>query len=68
MKLIEDVPQLAALVTLVRGEFGEMPDMALSVPQACVLWNVDRPLITRALEALVAEGFLRRRQGRYVRA
>lgn len=55
------------VIDLMREEFLEMPDMALSVDQACRLWSVDRPLVEHALQLLAAEGFLRASRDRFVR-
>ena len=49
---------LDALLARARGEYREMPDLRLTLPQAARLWHVD-PVTCRAiLDALVAEGFL----------
>jgi hypothetical protein len=44
----------------IRGEFREMPGLKLTVPQAARLWHLDQPSIERLLDALVADGLLRR--------
>ncbi len=48
------------LLRRLRGEFLEMPGLQLTLPQACRLWNLDPATSLVALEALVAEAFLRR--------
>jgi len=52
------VPPLDALVLRVRGEYGEMPGLQLTVSQASRLWQVEMSACERALEQLVREGFL----------
>jgi phage FluMu protein Com len=49
----------ARLTERIRGEFLEMPGLKLTPPQACRLWNVNEAICREALNALVAEGFLR---------
>jgi len=56
------------VIDLMREEFLEMPDMALSVEQACRLWAVERSLVALALERLVDEGLLRTSRDRFVLA
>lgn len=48
------------LAVRIRGEYAEMPGLRLTVPQACRLWQLDRPTCEGALEALVRDGFLLR--------
>jgi DNA-binding IclR family transcriptional regulator len=52
------MPPLDALVARVRGEYGEMPGLRLTISQACRLWQVEMPTCERLLEQLVREGFL----------
>jgi hypothetical protein len=47
-----------ALMARVRGEYGEMPGLRLTVSQACRLWHVDASTCERLFEQLVREGFL----------
>jgi len=47
-----------SLVDRVRGEYGEMPGLRLTVSQACRLWHVDVPTCEMLFEQLVREGFL----------
>ena len=59
----EGVPQSAsaeALKARVRAEYREMPGLCLTLPQACRLWQLDVRTSASILDALVAEGFLRR--------
>ena len=56
----------ADLLTLIRAEYREMPGLAVTLPQAARLWNVDRRQCFDALEALTDEGFLRRSRDMYV--
>jgi hypothetical protein len=42
----------------IRAEFREMPGMRLTMPQAARLFNLDRILCARALQALVETGAL----------
>ncbi len=52
------MPPFDALVTRVRGEYGEMPGLRLTISQACRLWQVEMSTCERLLEQLVREGFL----------
>jgi hypothetical protein len=47
-----------SLVARVRGEYGEMPGLRLTVSQASRLWHVDPVTCETLLEHLVREGFL----------
>jgi hypothetical protein len=47
-----------ALVARVRGEYGEMPGLRLTVAQACRLWHVDASTCEMLFGQLVREGFL----------
>jgi DNA-binding IclR family transcriptional regulator len=49
-----------ALMARVRGEYGEMPGLRLTVSQACRLWHVGASTCERLFEQLVREGFLYR--------
>ena len=46
------------LMRRVRGEFGEMPGMRLTLDQACRLWTLDHDRCAAVLERLVAGRFL----------
>jgi hypothetical protein len=52
------VPPLDALVLRVRGEYGEMPGLQLTVSQASRLWQVEMSTCESLLEQLVRDGFL----------
>jgi len=47
-----------ALLRRVRGEFREMPGLALSLYQAQRMWNLHRNECERVLDDLVVTGFL----------
>ena len=60
---------LAEIEIRIRGEFNEMPGLCLTVAQARRLWDVDATTCAGALDDLLREGFLRRRDdGSFVRA
>jgi hypothetical protein len=48
-------------------EYLDMPGLALTLPQATHLWSADSESCARALERLVASGFLRQTDGTYRR-
>lgn len=57
------------LVTRIQGEYGEMPGLSLTAPQASRLWATDADTTSRVLARLVEIRFLRRTTvGKYVRA
>jgi len=47
-----------SLVARVRGEYGEMPGLGLTVAQACRLWHLDVSTCEMVFDQLVREGFL----------
>jgi hypothetical protein len=56
-----------ALLERVRGEYGEMPGLRLTLAQACRLWQLDRPTCEAILDHLVDDRFLlRTRDGAFV--
>ena len=59
-----------ALITeRVRGEFREMPGLALTLAQAGKLWSLDAATCTEVLSQLVNSGFLcRKADGAFSRA
>lgn len=62
-------PAEEALLQRVRGEFGEMPGMRLTIEQAMRLWCLDRPTCHDLLDSLVTAHFLEcDPNGRYTRA
>lgn len=52
------------LLERIRGEFREMPGMKLTIDQACRMWNLTGAQCRNAVDALIAEGFLRRMPSR----
>jgi hypothetical protein len=52
--------QLETLCTRITCEYLEMPNLAVTLPQAIHLWNADPESCARVLDRLVASGFLRR--------
>lgn len=50
----------ARLLARIRREFQDHPGIALTLPQARRLWSLDESTGAQALDALTAEGFLRR--------
>ena len=59
----------ALIVERVRGEFREMPGLALTLAQAGRLWSLDAATCTEVLSQLVGSGFLcRRADGAFCRA
>ena len=63
------VPPLDALAARVRGEYGEMPGLQLTVSQACRRWQVEMSTCEMLLEQLVREGFLHKTDnGAYIAA
>lgn len=57
-----------ALCTRIIAEYLEMPGLNVTIPQACRLWNIDRPRCTQMLDSLLETGFLRRSGDCYLRA
>ena len=62
-----DGPRLGPLIERVRGEYLEMPGLALTAAQAQRLWALEGPLCEDVLRALVSAGFLRRTERGYLR-
>jgi len=61
------MPSDPAIISRIRGEYREMPDLRLTVPQASRLWQLDRSTSEAVIRKLVAEGFLARtRSGAFV--
>jgi hypothetical protein len=61
-------PRFDDLVVRVRGEYREMPGLALTVPQGQRLWGLESSTCQTVFERLVEAGFLRRTpRGRFVR-
>jgi hypothetical protein len=58
-----------SLLTLIRAEYREMPDLELTVRQAQRLWRLDDATSTALFKTLLDIRFLRRTpRGAYVRA
>lgn len=57
-----------ALCTRIVGEYLEMPGLNVTIPQACRLWDIDRPRCAHLLDTLLASGFLRKSGESYMRA
>ena len=55
-----DPMPLETLAARVRGEYGEMPGLRVTLAQASVLWQVDEAKCEMLLDYLVREGFLLR--------
>lgn len=56
-----------ALMSMIRGEFLEMPGLRLTVAQACRLWQIDQATCEAILAVLIGEKFLHRTaDGAYV--
>jgi CheY-like chemotaxis protein len=53
-------PDRPSPVERIRGEFAALPGLALTAEQARLVFDLDRPVIDRILDALVVEGFLAR--------
>ena len=65
----QQVPEQAAIVTRIRGEFNEMPGLCLTFQQAQRLWALDGTTCASVLDGLLTEGFLRRNTaGVYLRS
>lgn len=61
------MPADERLLARIRGEFGEMPGLRLSLAQACRLWQLDATTCLALLDELVAEGYLHHtREGMYI--
>ena len=58
-------PPLELLAARVRGDYGEMPGLRVTLGQASLLWQVDEANCEVLLDHLVQEGFLRRRANGY---
>lgn len=55
------------LAVRITGEYREMPGLALTLPQACRLWQLDARTCERLLDELVMDGTLARTpDGRFV--
>ena len=59
-KWVAQSASVEALKARIREEYREMPGMCLTFVQACRLWQMDARASASILDALVADGFLRR--------
>lgn len=51
------------------ADYREMPGLSLTVPQAALLWHLDREMAEGVMHLLVCQGFLRENdRHRFVRA
>ena len=57
----ESTPRQARITERVRGEFREMPGLALTLAQAGRLWGLDPATCADVMDQLVSSGFLRHR-------
>jgi hypothetical protein len=63
-----DLQQVEQLITLIRMEYLEMPDLKLTLRQAVRLWDTPPESCEAALDVLVLSGFLARtRDGAFLR-
>jgi hypothetical protein len=67
MQMETEEMRMQTLCTHITCEYLEMPDLAVTLPQAIRLWNANPESCTRVLDRLVASGFLRRAGGTYRR-
>jgi hypothetical protein len=58
---------LPAVVRRVKGEYAEMPGLALTTPQAIRLFGLDAVTCRAVFEHLASTGYLRESNGRYMR-
>jgi Fic family protein len=57
------------ILTRIRGEFGEMPGMRLTVPEASRLWHLAPEACERLLAALVEQRLLvRTKSGAFIQS
>ena len=60
--------RLGELTQRVAAEYGEMPGLSLTLPQAARLWGLDRQTCGAVFHVLSQRGVLRRTpHGRYIR-
>jgi hypothetical protein len=68
MSTLDTTPAGADLRRRITAEFGEMPGLSLTMPQAARLLDVDLAECARVLEGLVEDGYLQHVGGRYLLA
>lgn len=56
------------LMARIKAEYGEMPGLSLTLPQAARFWDLDVDTCRLALDSLVREQFLVMRRHSYVRS
>ena len=56
--MVTDMQHLKSLTVRVRAEYREMPDLSLTIEQACRLWGMRRPVCEHVLKELVVVGTL----------
>lgn len=54
------------LLARIRREFQNHPGIAVTLPQAQILWALEKPRCAEAFDALTAEGFLTQIDGVYL--
>jgi len=52
--------RIAEWLTVIKGEFREVPGLLLTKPQARRLWRLDAHTCDRVLDALVSASFLKK--------
>jgi len=57
---MDAVETITATLSRIRGEYREIPGLALTTWQASRLWDLDVSSAERLLDVLVADGVLRR--------
>jgi hypothetical protein len=55
-----DATQLQEILTRIKLEYLELPNLRLTMPQARRLWNLPAEWCDAALDLLILSGFLRR--------
>ena len=63
-----ETANLAAVSLRIRAEYHDMPGLSLTLPQAARLWHLEQGVCEHLLEALVAQGVLRKARGGYLTA
>jgi hypothetical protein len=67
MATSDPAQHMQELCVRITCEYLEMPGLVLTLPQAIHLWSEDAEYCMRALDRLVASGFLRSADGVYRR-
>jgi hypothetical protein len=66
--MVTDTIEDTALMRRVRAEFDDLPGMCLTFQQVARLMGFDDRTCAQVLHALLMAGYLRQRDGAYVRA